>query len=90
MAEVSLFPPAVARRRWLQREGLKIAARVGTSSLANVRRIIEGDCRAAGATRAETERAVADAVALVEDVRDAALVMTGRAPSAPRPSGRAS
>lgn len=89
MAEIALFPPVVSRRRWLQREGLKIAARVGTSSLANVRRLVESDCRAAGATAAETEHAVADAVALVEDVRDAALLMTGRAPSAPRPSGRA-
>lgn len=84
MANVIVFPPVVSRRSWLMREGLKLAARVGTSSIANVKRVIAADCRAAGASQSETERAVTEAVALVEDVRDAALVMTGRSPSAPR------
>mgnify|MGYP001380098212 CR=1 FL=1 len=73
-AEVVLFPSTVARARWLRREALRIAAGVNGASVANVRRILEGERARAGLQGPAVAEDVAAAVAFVEAVRDAALM----------------
>lgn len=78
--QVILFPTVVARSRWLRREGLRIAAGLNGASAFNVRRILENERARAGLTGPAVASDVAEALAFVEAVRDAAD-MLGRIPS---------
>ncbi len=82
-AQVFLFPTSISKTRWLRREGLRIAAGVNGASLFNVRRILENERARAGLAGPAVDADVAEALAFVEDVRDAADRL-GRLPSSRR------